>query len=107
MGDNLIHIILAVGGGLIGAIFSAGVVYTWVKMSIKRLEEKTDENFVTLDAKIQEKSKELVADLSGIGTKVGANEKNALRRYHNMSQAVQFVACEPKKKDVISILREF
>ena len=77
--------LMALAGALFTTLFTAGGFYMYVRMSLKEMRE----------------------DISGIGNKVAKNEREALKRYHNATIALAFVAPEEKEKDVISLLREF
>ncbi len=117
MNDTLLHIVLSVGTGLISAVFTAGVVYTWVKMSLARLEEnairshkdlddKINKNFESQAERIKENETNCKLDLSGIGAKVGRNERDAARRYHNMATAMMLAVATEKESQVSGLLKE-
>lgn len=112
--DTYVHILLAVLSG----VFSAGVVYTWVRLSITHLEErasaihrdlntKIDKNFETQQKALEENYEQLQGDLSGIGHKVSNNERQSARRYHNVSIALQYGVKSSKEKEISRLLREF
>ena len=117
MNDTFLHVVLAVGTGLISAVFTAGVIYTWVKMSIGHLEEsanrihrdlddKINKNFETQDERIKENEMSCKADLGGIGGKVSRNERDALRRYHNLTTAMMLAVPPDKESQVSGLLKE-
>ena len=115
--DTATHVILTLGGAIVTGLFTAGGFYIYVRMSIthleewgkenhERLEAKMDKNFETLDKKIDDVHKELLDDLKGIGIKVGYNERNAARRYHNLTAAVMMAAPIAKENEVARLLKE-
>lgn len=117
MNDTFLHVVLAVGTGIVSAVFTAGVIYTWVRMSISRQEENLarveqtlhaliDKNFATQECKINENEKACKEDLSGIGGKVGRNERDAARRYHNLTTAMMLAVPPDKESQVSGLLKE-
>jgi hypothetical protein len=69
-------------------------------------EKKVEEKFTTLDGKLKEKEEKIVSQLSGIGTKVSKNEKDAARRYHNITEAVLIAAPAKLEKTIANLLKE-
>ena len=115
--DTATHLVLTLGAAVVSGTFTAGGILMYVRMSISHLEEwgkenhealneKIDKNFETLDCKLGEVHRELLADLSGIGSKVGFNERQASRRYHNLTAAVMLAAPVDKENEVSRLLKE-
>lgn len=98
-------------------IFTAGGFYIYVRMSIRHIEEKqeqdrtdanakADKNFETLDCKIEKNHRDLLADISGVGAKVGRIERDGLRRYHNTSVAMMLTVAPKDEGKVAGLLKE-
>jgi hypothetical protein len=111
--DSATHILIAIGS----MVFTAGGFFIYTKMSIThleqwgqenhdRLDKKIDKNFETLDAKIKENQVALLADISGVGSKVGREQRDAARRYHNLTTAVILAAPPAKEQEIAEMLRE-
>lgn len=117
MNDYWTHVVIAFVAWSVGGVFTAGGFYIYVRMSITHLERqaneiqdrlnsKIDKNFDTQDNKTEAYHKELLADLSGIGNKVTRAERDALRRHHNVTEAVLIAAPETKQPQIVGLLRE-
>jgi|SRR5882724_1465991 len=115
--DNVLHIVLTVGAAAITGLFTAGGFYIYVRMSITHLEEwgkenhqqleqKIDKNFETHDKKIDAVQKEVLGDIKGVGTKVAFIERQAFRRYINLSTALMLATPIAKEDEVSSLLKE-
>lgn len=115
--DTWVHVLLAVGASIFSAVFSAGVIYTWVKMSIDRLEEnalrnhtalddKINQNFTVQDDKIKELAVSTQGDLSGIGGKVSRYLEKSNVRYHNLTVSMLLIAPVNKEPEISSLLKE-
>jgi len=115
--DTIVHLLVAIVSAALTGIVTAVGFMAWTKANFQRLEEwgderhsvldkKMDKNFEVLDAKIKENLETVRRDLSGIGGKVGYNERQASRRYHNLTAAVMLAAPIAKEDEVSRLLKE-
>lgn len=115
--DASTHLAIAILGWAFGGVFTAGGFYIYVRMSISNLEKwgqanhatleaKIDKNFETLEKKIDRNETSCKQDLSGIGGKVTHYERQASRRYHNMTAAVLLAAPPDMEKEIGILIKE-
>lgn len=113
MDDSTMHVLISAGS----IIFTSGGFYIYVRMSLKNLEErqieartelhaKVDKNYETLDAKIDKNQLTLLADVSGVGARLGRNERDAQRRYHNTSLALMLAVPPKDETKITHLLKE-
>jgi len=67
MDSQTIQAVFAIAGALVGVAFSTGVFVIFVKLSLKHLENKVDDNYRTLDAKLADSFVALVLRLAFSG----------------------------------------
>jgi hypothetical protein len=100
-----------------GGFFTAGGFYIYVKMSITHLEEwgrdnhktldlKIDKNYESLEKKVDELRRDVMGDLSGIGSKVSRHQDLTAKRHINTLAAVLIAAPTAKEKEISELMRE-
>src|SRR5271167_2743417 len=103
MDSQTIQAVFAIAGALVGVAFSTGVFVIFVKLSLKHLENKVDDNYRTLDAKLADsfvalgKQVEInrtgaYSDLGGIGAKLRDHTKETNRRHTNVCMGLLLAA---------------
>jgi len=78
----------------------------WAQENHKALDHKIDKNFETHEKKIDELQKELLGDIKGVGSKVQYIDRQAFRRYHNVSTALMLSAPIAKESEIAGLLKE-
>jgi len=93
--DTAVRLTLAIGGAALSGLITAVSFGVYTRFNFARLEEKIDKNFET-----QQKN------LNGIGSKVTANEKDAARRYHNLSMALMLAVPTEQEEKLTHLMKE-
>jgi len=91
MSDMTLHILLPI----VGAIFSAGGFYVYVRLSLTRLKEDAAKEHA-----------QIRGDLNNMGRKLTDAEKAALRRHHNVSLVLMLAAPLKKEHEICELLKE-
>lgn len=91
MSDAALRVLLA----LAGAVFSAGGFYVYVRLSLTRLREEAADQHA-----------QIRSDLKNIGMKVAEQDKNNLRRHHNVSMVLMLAAPQKKEHEICELLKE-
>lgn len=102
---------------ILGFIFQAGGFYIYVRLTFKHLEEttrertnqlenKVDQNFITLEEKGRELRDRFKSDLAGIGEKISRIGIVSARRFHNIGVSLMLSTPAEHEKEVALLLKE-